>query len=103
MCTKINTLFILNLLASSALVSAQEEHVQDMSDPLAVYTQVGFGVTDKGLNFKFGQAYDTGSSTTMGMSIIELKGVAGEQFGGQAPISEIILSIALVSVILTLI
>lgn len=55
--------------------------VQDMSDPLAVYTQAGFGITDKGLNIKIGQAYDTGSTTTMGMNIIEAKGIAGEVLG----------------------
>lgn len=36
--------------ASIAQEAAQESEVQDMSDPLAVYTQAGFGYTDKGLN-----------------------------------------------------
>jgi hypothetical protein len=65
--------------ADSATV--QQEQLQDMSDPLAVYTQAGFGITDKGLNVKIGQAYDTGSSDTVAMNIIEVKGFAGEQTG----------------------
>ncbi|GAA5315259.1 MAG: hypothetical protein AseanaTS_04630 [Candidatus Pelagadaptatus aseana] len=62
-------------------ITRAEDEVQDMSDPLAVYTQAGFGITDKGLNIKIGQTYDTGSDTTMGMNIIELKGVFGESLG----------------------
>ncbi|MFS1934358.1 hypothetical protein [Vibrio splendidus] len=54
---------------------------QDMSDPLAVYTQAGFGVTNKGLNLKVGQSYDTGSDILMGMNVIEVKGIAGEWLG----------------------
>lgn len=44
-------------LSGSALAETQD--VQDMSDPLSVYTQAGLGYTDKGLNLKIGQAYDT--------------------------------------------
>ncbi|QFT13161.1 hypothetical protein FIV04_24760 (plasmid) [Vibrio sp. THAF190c] len=57
------------------------EAVQDMSDPLAVYTQVGMGYTDKGLNLKLGQTFDTGSDTTMGMHVLELKGGYGDALG----------------------
>ena len=32
--------------------TAEENELQDMSDPLAVYTQAGVGVSDKGINFK---------------------------------------------------
>lgn len=67
--------------ASIAQEAAQESEVQDMSDPLAVYTQAGFGYTDKGLNLKIGQTYDTGSDTTMGMNVIEIKGFAGDALG----------------------
>ncbi len=62
-------------------VSVLAEEAQDMSDPLAVYTQVGAGYTDKGLNLKVGQAYDTGSELTSGMNIIEVKGIFGDVFG----------------------
>ncbi|MET4694739.1 hypothetical protein [Endozoicomonas lisbonensis] len=67
----------------SPMVSADtaDEELQDMSDPLAVYTQVGAGYTDKGLNIKIGRTYDTGNPATMGMNVIELKGVAGDALG----------------------
>jgi len=78
----------LSLLSSALLLSLPsfaeqqtEKDVQDMSDPLAVYTQAGFGYTDKGLNIKVGQTYDTGSDVTMGMNIIEVKGIAGDAIG----------------------
>ncbi|MEH6559297.1 MAG: hypothetical protein V7708_15985 [Oceanicoccus sp.] len=55
--------------------------VQDMSDPLAVYTQVGAGVTDKGINIKIGQSYDTGNDKTVAMNVLEIKGGLGEYLG----------------------
>lgn len=69
----------LSLSTSAAL--AENNEVQDMSDPLAVYTQAGFGATDKGLNLKFGQTYDTGNDDTMAMNVFEVKGIAGDIFG----------------------
>lgn len=58
-----------------------DNDVQDMSDPLAVYTQAGAGASDKGLNIKVGRTYDTGNPETMAMNIIEVKGIAGEYLG----------------------
>ena len=58
-----------------------EDDVQDMSDPLAVYTQLGAGYTDKGINLKVGRSYDTGSASTMAMNVLEIKGIAGEALG----------------------
>lgn len=58
-----------------------EKQPQDMSDPLAIYTQAGFGVTDKGLNLKIGQAYDTGEENKAGMNVIEVKGIFGDTLG----------------------
>ena len=55
-----------------------------MSDPLAVYTQIGGGSTNKGLNFKVGQAYDTGIATTAGMNVIEVKGIYGDALGWES-------------------
>ncbi|GAL20145.1 hypothetical protein JCM19235_4345 [Vibrio maritimus] len=71
------------LLATTSFVSVASEadEVQDMSDPLAVYTQLGAGITDRGLNFKMGQTFDTGSDTTMGMNVFEIKGAMGETLG----------------------
>lgn len=74
------TLSLLTIVLSSTAIAGEAE-VQDMSDPLAVYTQAGFGYTDKGLNLKLGQTYDTGMDTTMGMNVLEIKGIAGEMLG----------------------
>lgn len=69
------------LFTFSSNAVAEEKEVQDMSDPLAVFTQGGFGITNKGLNLKIGQTYDTGNVETMGMNIIEVKGFGGEALG----------------------
>nr|WP_023602925.1 hypothetical protein [Aliivibrio logei] len=74
------TLLLISLPLFS-LSCIAEETPQDMSDPLAVYTQAGFGITDKGINLKIGQTYDTGNADTAAMNIIEIKGIAGEQLG----------------------
>lgn len=58
-----------------------KEDVEDMSDPLAVFTQVGVGATDKGLNLKIGKSYDTGEENTAGMNVFEVKGFMGEMTG----------------------
>lgn len=71
---------LLNLYAIADSNTTGEE-LQDMSDPLAVYTQGGFGITNKGLNIKIGQTYDTGDPVTMAMNIIEIKGFLGESLG----------------------
>ncbi len=64
------------------VVQAEEtEEVQDMSDPLAVYTQAGVGYTDKGLNIKIGKSYDPGQANVMAMNVIEIKGIYGDAIG----------------------
>ena len=74
-------------LCVSALVMAAPtfadttDDLQDMSDPLAVYTQVGAGITDKGLNLKMGQTRDTGNDDTMAMAVLEVKGIMGDTLG----------------------
>nr|WP_206355572.1 hypothetical protein [Vibrio maerlii] len=72
---------MLSVIAGTALANDDAEELQDMSDPLAVYTQAGIGYTDKGINIKVGQSYDTGSDTTMAMNVMELKGVGGDALG----------------------
>ncbi|MDG1733708.1 MAG: hypothetical protein P8M49_06175 [Thalassotalea sp.] len=67
--------------AVCAAEAEKTEEVQDMSDPTAVYSQGGVGVTNKGLNFKYGQSYDTGNPTKMGMNVLEIIGVGGEAVG----------------------
>lgn len=75
-------LLICTALSSSIVIAqSDDKEYQDMSDPLAVYTQAGLGYTDKGLNIKIGQAYDTGSDTSMAMNIVEFKGIAGDALG----------------------
>ena len=71
----------LSLLATLSPTAFSNDNIQDMSDPLAVYTQAGIGYTDKGVNVKVGQTYDTGKESTAGMNVFELKGIAGEAVG----------------------
>ncbi|MGX1110719.1 hypothetical protein ACSSVW_000098 [Pseudoalteromonas sp. MBR-15] len=75
------SVLLCSLSVPLSVVAADEKAVQDMSDPLAVYTQVGIGATNKGLNLKIGQAYDTGIATTAGMNVIEVKGIYGDTLG----------------------
>ncbi|MCJ8321410.1 MAG: hypothetical protein MJK12_17370 [Colwellia sp.] len=58
-----------------------EQELQDMSDPLAVYTQAGLGLTNKGINIKLGKSYDPGTPNTMAMNLIEIKGLLGDHLG----------------------
>ena len=74
-------LLVSTLSLAVGAVDAEEREVQDMSDPLAVYTQVGAGATNYGINLKVGQAYDTGDPKTIAMNVLELKGLLGEALG----------------------
>ncbi len=80
---KLITISIIVTLASYQINSYAQNNdtgVQDMSDPLAVYTQAGFGITDKGINIKIGQSYRSNQPGIMAMNVIEMKGVGGELF-----------------------
>ncbi len=79
--TKALPLALLSLAVSANAAEKEEKELQDMSDPLAVFSQAGVGYTDRGLNLKYGESYDTGSATTMGMNVIEIKGIGGEAIG----------------------
>lgn len=68
-------------ISTASLANSEEKEIQDMSDPLAVYSTAGAGITDKGINIKLGQSYDTGNPATMGMHLLEVKGVGGEALG----------------------
>ncbi|WP_375749785.1 hypothetical protein [Vibrio sp. HN007] len=74
-------ILVLSIISCGSAYAAEESELQDMSDPLAVYTQAGFGVSDKGINLKVGQTYDTGNPVTMGMNVIEIKGIGGKAIG----------------------
>jgi len=75
---------LFTIILSASCYAAEQKEVQDMSDPLAVYTQVGVGATNKGINLKVGQAYDTGIATTAGMNVFEVKGIYGDALGWES-------------------
>jgi hypothetical protein len=84
-------IFSASLALMSTCVSAEEDsessdetpetELQDMSDPLSVYTRVGAGVTNLGVNLKVGIDYDTGKDSTTAMHVLEIKGALGETLG----------------------
>ncbi len=72
------------LLSAPAMAennSAQDEGLADMSDPLAVFTMAGFGLTNRGLNIKVAKSYDTGNINKLGMNLIEIKGIYSDALG----------------------
>ncbi|GAB1621527.1 hypothetical protein AAOGI_15770 [Agarivorans albus] len=75
---KLTNVALVSCLLSGYSQAGETDSVQDMSDPLAVYTQVGAGYTNTGLNLKLGQTFDTGEDTTMGMHVFEVKGILGD-------------------------
>ncbi|MFG1492805.1 hypothetical protein ABMA75_04495 [Halobacteriovorax sp. ZH4_bin.1] len=77
----------LSIFFSSLLLCSPSlaKKVQDMSDPLAVYTQAGLGATNKGLNVKIGISYDTGVKDVAAMNVIEFKGFLGDDLGWDCP------------------
>lgn len=72
---------LLQLLPIAQANATSNEELQDMSDPLAVYTQAGVGITDKGVNIKVGQSYKPNKPGVMAMNVLEVKGIGGELFG----------------------
>ena len=78
---QVATVMVLLSTVSYADNNTSEEELQDMSDPMAIYTQAGIGFSNKGLNIKVGQSYDTGNPETMGMYLVEIKGIGGDVIG----------------------
>ncbi|TYK66135.1 hypothetical protein [Colwellia echini] len=74
-------LSLLPLAVNAEEVTKSGSKVQDMSDPLAVYTQVGVGSANMGLYLNMGKSYDPGTPNTMAMNLLEIKGLLGETFG----------------------
>ncbi|CAM3052870.1 hypothetical protein VIDI103191_14990 [Vibrio diazotrophicus] len=72
---------VVTMTSFSSIAEEQASEVQDMSDPLAVFTQGGVGITDKGLNLKVGQTYDSGKENVAAMNVFELKGIGDEMLG----------------------
>ncbi|WP_440874166.1 hypothetical protein [Thalassotalea sp. PLHSN55] len=58
-----------------------EQELVDMSDPMAVMTKVGVGITDRGFNLNMSRTLNTGSDTIKGMNVFEMKGLYGEDVG----------------------
>ena len=67
-----------NILADSNVTT---EELKDMSDPLAVYTRAGIGVTNRGINLKFGLEYKTDNANDNAMHVLEIKGIGGDVIG----------------------
>jgi hypothetical protein len=61
------------------------EELKDMSDPLAVYTRGGVGITNRGLNIKIGIQYNTDDANVNVMNVFEIKGIGGEGIGWDGP------------------
>ena len=61
--------------------STKDDSLADMSDPLAVFSMAGFGVTNRGINLKLAMSYDTGSPDKMAMNLIEIKGIFSDSLG----------------------
>lgn len=75
---------VMLLLSTQAMAennSAKDEGLADMSDPLAVFTMAGFGITNRGVNLKVAKSYDTGSVDKLGMNLIEVKGIYSDTLG----------------------
>lgn len=78
------TASLLLILSTSAMAegtTTPDEGLADMSDPLAVFTMAGFGVTNRGINLKVAKSYDTGDENELGMNLFELKGIYGDTLG----------------------
>lgn len=72
------------LLSSSVMAESNktpDDELADMSNPLAVFTMAGFGVTNRGLNVKVAKSYDTGDENELGMNVIEVKGIYSDTLG----------------------
>ena len=52
-----------------------------LSDPLAVYTRASAGVSNRGINLKFGIESKGGDSDKALMNVLEIKGIGGDAIG----------------------
>jgi len=79
---------VVMLLAITPPIMAQDsdtEETKDMSDPLAVYTRAGLGITNKGFNIKMGlESKGAGADINL-MHVVEIRGVGGETVGWDGP------------------
>lgn len=79
------------LLSASVMAesnTSEDEGLADMSDPLAVFTMAGFGITNRGINLKIAKSYDTGDENQLGMNLIEVKGIYGDTLGWENDVND---------------
>ena len=79
---------LLMLSACSTHLIAQEsdaDELKDMSDPLAVYTRVGLGITNRGFNIKVGLEKKGADADKSIMNVFEIKGIGGDAVGWDGP------------------
>ena len=79
---------VLAVLSFNSILSADDgdtKELKGMSDPLAVYTRGGAGVTSRGLNIKVGIQTKGGDSDKSIMNVFEVKGFAGDAIGWDGP------------------
>ena len=79
---------LLTLLTCSPTLMAENNttvELKDMSDPLAVYSRAGLGITNRGLNIKMGLQYKSEDVNINNMHVFEIKGIAGEAIGWDGP------------------
>ena len=79
--TGIALLFTLGVPAALMAQSSETPVLKDMSDPLAVYTRASAGVSNRGINLKFGIESKGGDSDKALMNVLEIKGIGGDAIG----------------------
>jgi len=82
------TKYLILFLALTAILIAENNDtktLQDMSDPLAVYTRGGIGVTNRGVNIKIGVQYKSDDKNKNQMHVLEIKGIGGDVIGWDGP------------------
>ncbi|RLA72361.1 MAG: hypothetical protein DRG78_23955, partial [Epsilonproteobacteria bacterium] len=72
---------LLTFTTSLIAENNETEVLEDMSDPLAVYTRGGLGISNRGINIKMGLEYKSGDANKQNMHVLEIKGIGGEAIG----------------------
>ena len=86
--TKTFTIFFIMINFNIFLIAEDNtttEKLQDMSDPLAVYSRGGLGVTNQGFNIKIGLQYKSDDVNINNMHVFEFKGIGGDAVGWDGP------------------
>ncbi len=70
---KLTGALVMSGIAATSFAAETEKEVQDMSDPMAIYTSGGISYGTNGLNLKMMKTLDTGSKTDLSAIIVEIK------------------------------